>query len=80
MFSSTFSDNPSYDDVVGATSLIIWALTIMVTVKYIMIVLFADDEGEGGTFALYTLISRYVWSFLITHLVLFRQGLRSADN
>lgn len=60
VFSSTFSDNPSQEDVLGATSLIIWALTIMVTIKYALIVLNADDEGEGGTFALYSLISRYV--------------------
>ncbi|KUL82047.1 hypothetical protein ZTR_10058 [Talaromyces verruculosus] len=59
VFSSTFSDNPSQEDVLGATSLIIWALTIMVTIKYALIVLNADDEGEGGTFALYSLISRY---------------------
>jgi KUP system potassium uptake protein len=45
----------------GALSLIIWSLTIMVTIKYIVIVLNADDEGEGGTFALFSLISRYVW-------------------
>lgn len=32
----------------------------MVSVKYIFIVLRADDEGEGGTFALYSLLSRYV--------------------
>lgn len=32
----------------------------MVTIKYTLIVLNADDEGEGGTFALYSLISRYV--------------------
>lgn len=32
----------------------------MVSVKYIMIVLRADDEGEGGTFAVYSLLSRYV--------------------
>ena len=32
----------------------------MVSVKYIAIVLRADDEGEGGTFAVYTLLSRYV--------------------
>lgn len=31
----------------------------MVTVKYIFIVLSADDDGEGGTFALYTLLARY---------------------
>lgn len=60
VYSSTFTDNPSYDDLLGALSLIIWALTIMVTVKYILIVLNADDEGEGGTFALYSLVSRYV--------------------
>uniref|UniRef100_A0A093UL68 Potassium transporter 20 n=1 Tax=Talaromyces marneffei PM1 TaxID=1077442 RepID=A0A093UL68_TALMA len=59
VFSSTFSDDPSQEDVLGATSLIIWSLTIMVTVKYALIVLNADDEGEGGTFALYSLICRY---------------------
>jgi KUP system potassium uptake protein len=32
----------------------------MVTVKYVLIVLRADDEGEGGTFALYSLLSRFV--------------------
>lgn len=32
----------------------------MVSVKYVFIVLNADDEGEGGTFALYSLLSRYV--------------------
>ena len=31
----------------------------MVSVKYVMIVLKADDEGEGGTFAVYSLLSRY---------------------
>lgn len=34
----------------------------MVSVKYITIVLRADDEGEGGTFAVYSLLSRYVCS------------------
>ena len=32
----------------------------MVSVKYVLIVLRADDEGEGGTFAVYSLLSRYV--------------------
>ncbi|KAJ5629716.1 potassium transporter [Penicillium herquei] len=59
VFSSTFTSEPSYDDVLGAVSLVIWALTIMVTIKYVFIVLLADDEGEGGTFALYSLLSRY---------------------
>jgi hypothetical protein len=63
VYSSTFSSNPSHDDLLGSLSLIIWALTLIVTVKYVCIVLLADDEGEGGTFAMYNLISRYVrWS------------------
>ena len=32
----------------------------MVSVKYVFIVLRANDEGEGGTFALYSLLSKYV--------------------
>ncbi|KIX00483.1 potassium uptake protein [Rhinocladiella mackenziei CBS 650.93] len=59
VYSSTFTEDPSYDDLLGALSLIIWALTIMVTIKYCLIILRADDEGEGGTFALFSLLSRY---------------------
>lgn len=59
VYSSTFTADPSYDDLLGACSLIIWALTIMVSIKYCLIVLRADDEGEGGTFALFSLLSRY---------------------
>jgi KUP system potassium uptake protein len=46
-------------DIVGAISLVIWALTIIVTFKYIFIVLRADSEGEGGVFALYSLLYKY---------------------
>ncbi|KAL8772316.1 MAG: hypothetical protein Q9209_002528 [Squamulea sp. 1 TL-2023] len=59
VYSSTFTSNPSYDDLLGALSLIIWTVTLMVSVKYVIIVLRADDEGEGGTFAIYSLLSRY---------------------
>lgn len=59
VYSSTFSSSPSYDDLLGALSLIIWTITLMVSVKYVVIVLRADDEGEGGTFAIYSLLSRY---------------------
>jgi len=62
VYSSTFTSDPSYDDLLGALSLIIWSLTLIVTVKYVCIVLFADDEGEGGTFAMYNLLARYVRS------------------
>ena len=42
----------------------------MVSVKYIIIVLRADDEGEGGTFAIYSLLSRYVCAPAIISLVI----------
>ncbi|CAG8495598.1 10248_t:CDS:10 [Cetraspora pellucida] len=57
--------SPLYDpptdpqDVYGALSLIIWSLTIVPLIKYVFIVLQADDHGEGGTFALYSLLSRH---------------------
>ncbi len=36
--------------------MIFWTLTLVVLFKYVLVVLQADDRGEGGTFALYTLI------------------------
>jgi KUP system potassium uptake protein len=60
VFSSTFTSQPSWDDLVGALSIIIWSLFLIVTVKYSFIVLRADDDGQGGTFALYSLLSRYM--------------------
>lgn len=39
-------------------SLIFWSLTCIVLVKYVLIVLRANDKGEGGTFALYTRLCR----------------------
>ena len=33
---------------------------MMVTVKYILVILRADNDGEGGTFSTYSLLSRYV--------------------
>lgn len=43
-------------NILGAISLIFWALTIVVSFKYIVYVLRADNEGEGGVFALYSLL------------------------
>ncbi|CAM1508541.1 Fc.00g053890.m01.CDS01 [Cosmosporella sp. VM-42] len=59
VYSSTFSAAPSKGDIVQVLSLIIWSLTLMVTAKYILIVLRADNEGEGGTFSCYSLLTRY---------------------
>ncbi len=42
-------------DVLGVLSLIIWALLIIVTLKYVLILLRADNQGEGGTLSLLAL-------------------------
>jgi KUP system potassium uptake protein len=44
--------------VYGVISLIFWAVTIVVTLKYVLLVMRADNEGEGGIMALITLIQR----------------------
>lgn len=59
VYSSTFTAPPSHEDLVGVLSIIIWTLTMMVTVKYVIIILHADNEGEGGTFSTYSLLSRF---------------------
>lgn len=45
-------------EVLGVASLILWALIIIVAIKYIIILLNADNDGEGGTLALMTLARR----------------------
>src|SRR5487761_648448 len=45
-------------DVLGVVSLILWALTIIVTLKYVLVLLRADNTGEGGTLTLMALASR----------------------
>jgi len=44
--------------VFGALSLIVWALTIIVTIKYVLVLMRADNRGEGGIFALTILALR----------------------
>ena len=44
--------------IVGTLSLIIWTLTLLTTIKYVTLVLRADNRGEGGIFALFALVRR----------------------
>ncbi len=46
------------DTVLGALSLIIWTVTLLTTVKYVLIAMKADNHNEGGIFALYSLVRR----------------------
>jgi len=43
-------------NVLGVVSLIVWSLTLVVTVKYVMLLMRADNRGEGGIMALVTLL------------------------
>jgi KUP system potassium uptake protein len=45
--------------IIGSLSCIIWTITLQTTVKYVLLVLKADNRGEGGTFALYALVRRH---------------------
>ena len=42
--------------IIGILSLVIWTLTLLTTIKYVLIALRADNHGEGGIFSLYTLL------------------------
>jgi len=44
--------------IIGTLSCIIWTLTLQTTIKYVILILRADNRGEGGTFALYALVRR----------------------
>ncbi len=61
--------------VLGSLSLIVWALTISVTVKYISIIMRADNEGEGGILAMFALAQRNsvagsLWARMVVWLAL----------
>ncbi|EIR3695437.1 KUP/HAK/KT family potassium transporter, partial [Enterococcus faecalis] len=44
--------------ILGSVSLIFWTLTLLTTIKYVIIALNADNHGEGGIFSLYTLVKK----------------------
>src|SRR5579872_5363921 len=46
--------------VLGALSLILWALTISVTIKYVSVIMRADNDGEGGILAMFALAQRHI--------------------
>ncbi|EFJ24230.1 hypothetical protein SELMODRAFT_101574 [Selaginella moellendorffii] len=52
-------DSRNEREYLGVLSVIFWTLTLIGVVKYVLIVLHANDHGEGGTFALYSLLCRH---------------------
>ena len=76
---------PSEGNVLGVLSLIFWSLIIIISIKYVIIVMRADNDGEGGILALMSLVSstekksgfKY---FFITTLGLFGAALLYGDG
>ncbi|KAI5072237.1 hypothetical protein GOP47_0012343 [Adiantum capillus-veneris] len=60
LFSSLPFQAVTEDDYLGLLSIIFWTFTLIGGVKYALIVLYADHNGEGGTFALYTLLCKHL--------------------
>lgn len=48
-----------HEAVLGVLSLVFWSITLITTVKYVLIAMRIDNKGEGGIFALYSLIRKY---------------------
>lgn len=63
VYKSTFAEDIQHsetnEEIYGVLSFVFWTLTLIPLVKYVFIVLRADDNGEGGTFALYSLLCRH---------------------
>ncbi|CAL5061036.1 unnamed protein product [Urochloa decumbens] len=63
VYKSTFAEDITHsetnEEIYGALSFVFWTLTLIPLIKYVTLVLRADDNGEGGTFALYSLICRH---------------------
>jgi len=55
-FFGSHSVAPTHENVLGVLSLIIWALLLVVSLKYVALVLRADNQGEGGILALTALV------------------------
>jgi KUP system potassium uptake protein len=74
---------PGSADVLGGISLVIWTLTLIVAVKYAILVLRAHNDGEGGVFALYGLLHEsrrrgmgfFLWSLVLGAGLLFGDGI-----
>jgi len=71
------------DNVLGGVSLVIWTITLIVAIKYAIFVLRAQNDGEGGVFALYGLLAEQkkrgtrllLWSLMLGAGLLFGDGI-----
>lgn len=66
------------DAILGFLSCVFWALLIIVTLKYVLLVLRADNRGEGGTLALMALLLRHTENAAVPRSVILPLGLVGA--
>lgn len=74
VYKSTFAEDIQHsetnEEIYGVLSFVFWTLTLIPLLKYVFIVLRADDNGEGGTFALYSLLCRHAQVGLLPNVQL----------
>lgn len=66
---STNNNYSTANLVLGGVSLVFWTLTLQTTIKYITLTLRADNNGEGGIFALYTLVKKYAKWLIVPAII-----------
>ena len=59
-FGGAHGMSPEPRNILGILSLVFWSLTLVVTVKYLLFVMRADNKGEGGIFALLALVPAHL--------------------
>ncbi len=70
---------PHHDNVLGVLSLVFWSLIFIITIKYLVFIMRADNRGEGGILALMSLVPRNLRSVRGGHWVLVALGLFGAS-
>jgi KUP system potassium uptake protein len=69
---------PTRENILGVLSLIFWALTLIISIKYLVFVMRADNKGEGGILALMALVSQQPGKPTGTRVLLIALGLFGA--
>ncbi len=69
-------------DILGAISLVVWTLTLLIALKYVLLVLRADHDGKGGVFALYSLLQQlsFKGKAIFTAMLIIAAGLLFGDG
>ena len=70
---------PTADQVYGVVSLMFWAITLIVSIKYVTFILRADNDGEGGIMALTALIQKLDFRSARTKMLLVALGILGAS-